>query len=123
MSTRAGLLVRRHGELSFLPSSTVRSLVGLPRITQLPWDCAGMALIAGEIVAVIELGEPSGVLVLCEVDGCAFALSGLFAERVGAWPESPEGVRVDGVAVPMLDLRTPLARFRRSSPPQKDRAP
>jgi len=71
-----------------------------------------MALVGGEVVAVLSLGESSGELLLCEFDGQAVALSGLSAERVGFWPASDSGVTVDGVVVPVLDLSEALKQFR-----------
>jgi len=71
-----------------------------------------MALVAGEVVAVVRLGEPSGELLLCEFDGQSVALSGLSAERVGFWPANDSGVSVEGVHVPALDLSEALKKFR-----------
>jgi hypothetical protein len=82
-----------------------------------------MTLIGGEVVAVVELGEPSGVLVVCELDGQALALSGLFAEKVGVWPATEAGVNVDGVNVPALDLGAALEHFQRNGQTPKDGAP
>ncbi len=115
MAPRAGLLVRRGGELSFLSASVAKRLVPLPQLSKLPWDSAKMALVGGDVVAVLELGEPSGLLVLCEVEGQALALSGLSAERVGSWTESGSGVTVDGTEVPALDLDAVLTQFRRTA--------
>jgi len=115
MPSRAGLLVRRAGELSFLPASVAKSLVPLPRLSRIPWDSAQMALVGGDVVAVLELGEPCGVLVLCEIDGQTLGLSGLSAERAGLWPESGMGVSVDGAEVPALDLGALLAQFQRTA--------
>ena len=116
MAQRAGLLVRRGGELAFLPAHVARSLVPLPRLSKIPWDSAQMTLVGGEVLAVLELGEPSGELLLCELDGQAIALSGLFADRVGFWPEDESGVRVDGVLVPTLELGRALRQFRSRRP-------
>jgi len=82
-----------------------------------------MALVGGEVVAVLELGQPSGLLVLCELDGQTLALSGLEPERVGFWPESEHGVNVDGQAVPALDLHAALKQFQSTGPTAKDSAP
>ena len=71
-----------------------------------------MALVGGEVVAVLVLGEPSAELLLCEIEGQAVALSGLSADRVGFWPASGSGVSVDGLLVPALDLSEALKRFR-----------
>ncbi|MES1177879.1 MAG: hypothetical protein ABUL62_26375 [Myxococcales bacterium] len=120
MARRAGLLVRRAGELSFLPASVAKSLLPLPRLSKVPWDSAQMALVGGDVVAVLELAEPCGVLVLCELEGQTLALSGLSAERAGSWPESGTGVSVDGVEVPGLDLGAALTQFQRTA---KDGAP
>jgi hypothetical protein len=123
MAQRAGLLVRRGGELAFLPASVARWLVPLPRLTKIPWDSAEMALVGGEVVAVLVLGEASGELLVCELDGQAVALSGLSADRVGFWPASESGVSVDGVTVPTLDLSEALARFRGDRPAAQEGAP
>ena len=74
-----------------------------------------MALV-GEVVAVRALGEASGQLLLCELDGQAVALSGPWAERVGFWPASESGVEVDGVSGPALDLGAALRQFRSDRP-------
>jgi len=82
-----------------------------------------MALVGGEVVAVLVLGEPSGELLLCEFDGQAVALSGLSAERVGFWPASESGVKVDGVIVPALDLSDAMKQFRSDRPAAQEGAP
>ena len=119
MAELAGLLVRRDGKLAFLPASIARSLLPLPRLTKIPWDSVYMALVGGEVVAVLELAEPSGVLVLCELEGQAVAVSGLRAEHVGLWPASELGVIVDGEQVPELDLASALTQFQNSRPTAK----
>ncbi len=123
MAPRAGLLVRRAGELAFLSASVAQKLVPLPRLTKIPWDTAQMALVGGEVLAVLELGEPCGVLVVCEVDGQLLALSGLAAERAGFWPAHESGVSVDGEHVPALDLSRALEHFQRTAPSAKDDRP
>ncbi len=123
MAQRAGLLVLRGSELSFLPASVARWLLPLPRLTKIPWDSAQMALVGGEVVAVLSLGEASGELLLCEFDGQAVALTGLSAERVGFWPASDSGVSVDGVSVPALDLSAALRQFQKSRPSTQEGAP
>ena len=123
MAQRAGLLVRRGDELAFLPASVARWLLPRPRLTKIPWDSAQMALVGGEVVAVLALGEPSDELLLCEIDGQAVALSGLSADRVGFWPASGSGVSVDGVSVPALDLSLALEQFRRNHPSAQEGAP
>jgi hypothetical protein len=112
MSQRAGLLVRHGERLAFLPASVARGLLPLPHLTRIPWDSAEMALVAGEVVPVLSLGDPSPELLLCELDGQSLALSGLTAVRVGFWPASGSGVSVDGVNVPALDLNAALSQFR-----------
>ncbi|HYP75573.1 MAG TPA: hypothetical protein VER12_06460 [Polyangiaceae bacterium] len=123
MAQRAGLLLRRDGELAFLPASVARWLLPLPRLTKLPWDSAQMALVGGEVVAVLALAEPSAELLLCELDGQAVAISGLSAERVGFWPASGSGISVDGVLVPALDLSEALERFRSDRPAPQEEPP
>jgi hypothetical protein len=97
--------------------------VPLPRLSRVPWDTVQMALVGGEVVAIVELAEPSGLLVLCEISGQSVALSGLSAERAGFWPESGTGVRVDDATVPALDLASALAQFQTHPTQHKDDAP
>jgi hypothetical protein len=123
MAPRAGLLVKRGAERLFIPANVARHLVPLPRLSRVPWDTVQMALVGGEVVAVVELGEPSGLLVLCEISGQSVALSGLSADRAGFWPESGTGVRVEGEHVPLLDLAAALAQFQTQPSEQKDSAP
>jgi hypothetical protein len=123
MAPRAGLLVRRGSEQLFISATIARHLVPMPRLSRVPWDNAQMALVRGNVVAVIELGEPSGMLVMCEISGESVALSGLAAERAGFWPASGKGVRVGDADVPELDLATALARFQTQPTEQKDGAP
>jgi len=100
-----------------LPASVARWLLPLPQLTKIPWDFTQIALVGGEVVAVLVLGQPTGELLLCEMDdGQAVALSGLSAERVGFWPASGSGVDVDGVLVPTLDLSDALKQFRERPP-------
>jgi hypothetical protein len=82
-----------------------------------------MALVGGEVVAVIVLDEPTGELLLCEFDGRAVALSGLSAERVGFWPARDSGVSVDGVTVPELDLAAVVRHFQNNRPSTAEGAP
>ncbi len=118
MSDRAGLLVRRGDERLFIPASVARNLVPEPRLSRLPWDDVHMALVGGVVVAVLEFGDSSGVLLLCEMFGEQLALSGLIPERAGFWPASAGGVRVGLEHVPELDLVTALSelRARRAQP-------
>ena len=120
MAQRAGLLVKRGTELSFLPAASVRCLAPSSRLSQIPWDTARMALVGGEVVPVLELGDATGVLVLCEVRGQTVALSGLAPEQVGFWTETEQGVSVHGVNVPLLDLDAALTQFRHQLQPSKE---
>lgn len=114
MSERAGLLVRRGAERLFIPANVARNLVPEPRLSRLPWDRVQMALVGGAVVTVLELGDSSGVLVLCEVSGEYLALSGLIPERAGFWPASERGIRVAEAHVPDIDLASALAELRAS---------
>jgi hypothetical protein len=82
-----------------------------------------MALVGGEVVAVLALGEPSSELLLCEFEGQAVALSGLSADRVGFWPASESGVNVEGVTVPALDLGAALRQFQSDRRVSQEDAP
>jgi len=120
MSERAGLLVRRGEERWFIPAHIARHLVPEPRLSGLPWDSVRMALVGGAVVTVLEFGDSSGVLILCELSGQSLAVSGLTPERAGFWPPSERGVRVGDADLPELDLLSALNALRTSRPVQEN---
>ena len=112
MAERAGLLVRRGAERLFIPASVARGLVPEPKLSRLPWDHVQLALVGGAVVAVLEFGDSTGVLVMCEVSGEYLALSGLTPELAGFWPESERGILVAETAVPELELTRAFSELR-----------
>jgi len=113
-------LVRRGEERLFIPAIVARNLVPEPRLSRLPWDSVQIALDGGAVVALLEFGDSSGVLVLCELSGEQLALAGLTPERVGFWPATELGVRVADAEVPELDLVSALTALRARTAQQEN---
>lgn len=99
-----GLLVRRGGARAFVSAEQARQIVSEPRISRVPGSPLGMALVAGRIVGVLELGSSTGSLLVCELDGQLVACAGLALERAGFFSKTPEGVWDSGELVPDLAL-------------------
>ena len=99
-----GLLVRRGGARAFVSAEQARQIVPEPRISRVPGSPLGMALVAGRVVGVLELGSSTGALLVCELDGQLVACAGLVVERAGLFTKTPEGVWDSGELVPDLSL-------------------
>lgn len=99
-----GLLVRRGGARAFVSAEQARQIVPEPRISRVPGSPLGMALVAGRVVGVLELGTSTGALLVCELEGQLVACAGLSLERAGFFTKTPEGVWDSGELVPDLSL-------------------
>lgn len=107
----AGVIVRRGDQRGFIPADAAVSIVGRPEITRVPGTDISMALIAGRIVTVIELGEPGRELVLCDIEGQPIALSGLSVDAAGFFDlADSEAVLVGEEQVTRFDVAAELAR-------------
>jgi hypothetical protein len=98
------VLVRRAERRAYVPTSVARQIVPQSTISRVPNSSLGMTLVGGRVVSVVELGEASGALLVCELDGDPIALSGLYIERVGWFEIDERGAYVDGDCVPALSL-------------------
>src|SRR5262249_17464064 len=123
MSERAGLLVRAGEELGFLPAATARSVVPLPPVSPVANTPLFMTLVGGRLGAVVALGSPTSVLVLCELDDEPIGFSGLDVTDVGAYEATDRGVVVDGRVVPELDLLGALRSMESALEPRLGEAP
>ncbi len=104
MAAAGAVLVRRGAVRAYVPASVARQVVAQPTVSRVPNSKLGMSLVGGRIVSVVELGDASGALLVCELAGEAVALSGLYVERVGWFEFDERGVEVDGEWVPALPL-------------------
>jgi hypothetical protein len=111
MSEPVGGLVVRVGErLYFVPSSLARKVVYRAAVSRVPGTSIGMALVAGQVVSVIELDRPRAELLLCEPGGEPVALAGVETVAAG-WFEGDAGsVQFEGQTVPELDVVGELRR-------------
>jgi hypothetical protein len=105
MTVRSGaVIVRRPEGRAFVRAGAARQIVPEPPISRVPGSGLAMALVSGHVLGVLELGEPSGALIVCQPEREAFALSGLVIERVGFYPVDERGALVDGERIPELHV-------------------
>jgi hypothetical protein len=104
MARAGAVLISQAEGRAFVPAQLARQIVPQTAISRVPYARWGMTLIGGRVVCVLELGEPSGALLLCEIDGNDVALSGLRLERVGFFEIDEQGAQVDGECVPPLPV-------------------
>jgi hypothetical protein len=125
MARGAGLLLKVRGERRFLPAILVQSVVPTPRLSDVPGSALRLALIAGRVLPVLELGAPGAELVVCLAEGETVALAGVEVQDAGAFQPEGEGVSVDGISIPPLDVGAELLRVapRPSRPPREGAAP
>ena len=109
MGRRAGLVVRSRSGLHFIPATIARSLVAAPEVSLVPGAGIGMALVSGEVVAVLPLGNSAGALVVCEVEGELVGFAGLHPEASGFFEEIEGGVLFEAERALDLDLNAALS--------------
>jgi hypothetical protein len=112
MGSRAGLVVRAEDGLHFIPASVARTLVAAPEVSPVPGTGLGMALVSGEVVAVLSLGGAGSALVVCDVGGELVGFSGLSPEASGFFEAVPGGVAFGSQQALDLDLAELLAKRR-----------
>jgi hypothetical protein len=110
MARRAGLVVRGGTGLHFIPAAVARGLVAAPVVSLVPGTEIGMALVSGEVVAVLPLGEGGGGLIVCEVEGELVGFSGLRPEAAGFFEEIDGGVLFGSERALELNLGAELER-------------
>lgn len=115
MARVGGVIVRVGGQRQFIASDAVARVVARPDADRIPGSAIGMALIAGRVVAVLEVGAGNDAI-LCEHDGETLAVSGVEAERSGFFDRTEGGVLVDEAEVTSFDLaaRVEAAQSSRS---------
>ncbi len=101
---RAGVIVRLNGELRFLPSHSVRRFVPVPAISDVAGTGLTMALVDGQVLAIIAVGPRGSALTVCEVGGELVGLLGADPEAVGFFEADGDGVALHGLRAPALDV-------------------
>src|SRR5262245_21937729 len=107
MTEVAAVLVVGPRGRAFVRAELARQIVVEPKISRVPSSDVQMAMVGGRVVSVLSLGESSGSLLVCEVEGEPVALAGLRIERVGRFASDGAGIRVDGELlseIPVHDL-------------------
>lgn len=104
MNPGGAIVACGEGKRSFLPATVLRQIVPEPLVSPVSGAGIGMALVGGRVFAVLELGQSTGTLLICEIAGKELAFSGLRVERVGFFSSLDGGVSVDGTRVAELEL-------------------
>ena len=120
-------------ERHFLPAaiaSKVLPMPGVARVPGAPADLVGVALVEGDMVPVVAVGEverrgsrrppttsrpraDNRPMLVCEVMGERIGLVGLEIVATGSFaPAEPEGVVHDDAVVPLFDVAAVVAGLR-----------
>jgi hypothetical protein len=103
-SNRAGVIVRLGGELRFLSAHLVRRFVPPPTLSDVAGTGLTMALVDGQVLAIIPVGPRGSAVTVCEVGGELVGLLGADPEAVGFFETRPEGVSFQGKTAADLDV-------------------
>ena len=128
-----GVIFRIADARYFLPASVASKVLPMPRVARVPGapaDLVGVALVEGEMIPVVAIGEldargsrrpPSTnrpradnrPMLVCDVLGERVGLVGLEILATGFFPPAePEGVMHGDTAVPLFDVGAVVARLR-----------
>jgi hypothetical protein len=103
-TNRAGVIVRLQGEPRFLSAHLVRRFVPPPTLSDVAGTGLTMALVDGQVLAIIAVGPRGSALTVCEVGGELVGLLGADPEAVGFFEPLGEGVSFQGRAALDLDV-------------------
>lgn len=103
-SNRAGVIVRLGGELRFLSAHLVRRFVPPPTLSDVAGTGLTMALVDGQVLAIMAVGPRGAALTVCEVGGELVGLLGADPEAVGFFEADGTGVVFRGQRAPELDV-------------------
>jgi hypothetical protein len=106
---RAGAVVRIEAELRFLPVDMLRRFVLPPQLSDVAGTGLTMAVVDGQVLAIIELAPRGSVLTVCEVAGELVGLLGAEPEAAGFFEADGSGVLFRGQRAAALDV-TELVR-------------
>lgn len=89
---------------AFVRAELAQQIVVQPTVSRVPNSGLAMALVGGRVLSVLELGEPSRALLVCEVGGQTLAFSGLGIEQVGLFEIDEQGAQVGSDLLPELAI-------------------
>jgi len=102
------------GELVFVEIGHVSAVLEDPWVSEVPGAPFGMALVQGQVVAVLKLGAPTGQSLLCVGAQDEVLLQGVRVLDAGRFPRMAQGVLYDGrrarVCTPLDFMPTPSLR-------------
>jgi hypothetical protein len=101
---RAGVIVRLNGELRFMSAHSVRRFVPPPTLSDVAGTGLTMALVDGQVLAIIAVGPRGSALTICEVGGELVGLLGADPEAVGFFESDGAGVSFQGERAQALDV-------------------
>jgi len=101
---RAGVIVRLSGELRFLSAHSVKRFVPPPTLSDVAGTGLTMALVDGQVLAIIPVGPRGSALTVCEVGGELVGLLGADPEAVGFFEADGAGVLFHGQRAQALDV-------------------
>ena len=101
---RAGVIVRLGGELRFWSAPSVRRFVPPPTLSDVAGTGLTMALVDGQVLAIIAVGPRGSALTVCEVGGELVGLLGADPEAVGFFEADGPGVSFHGQRAQALDV-------------------
>jgi hypothetical protein len=104
LQNRAGVIVRLQGEPRFLSAASVRRFVPPPTLSDVAGTGLTMALVDGQVLAIIPVGPRGAALTVCEVGGELVGLLGADPEAVGFFEAHPSGVLFRGQLAQALDV-------------------
>jgi hypothetical protein len=102
--SRAGVIVRLNGELRFLSAHSVKRFVLPPTLSDVAGTGLTMALVDGQVLAIIAVGPRGSALTICDVGGELVGLLGADPEAVGFFEADGAGVAFHGQRAPALDV-------------------
>ena len=92
------------GELRFLAAHWVRRFVPPPTLSDVAGTGLTMALVDGQVLAIIAVGPRGSALTVCDVGGELVGLLGADPEEVGFFEACAGGVSFRGNAAMELDV-------------------
>jgi hypothetical protein len=117
---RAGVIVKMADELRFLPAQAVRRFVPPPPLSDVSGTALTMALVDGQVLAIIAVGPRGAALTVCEVGGEQVGLIGADPVEVGFFETDGAGVAFRGRRVSALDVAELVHASARSAVEQAE---
>ena len=114
-SNRAGVIVRLGGQLRFLSAHSVRRFVPPPTLSDVAGTGLTMALVDGQVLAIIAVGPRGSALTVCEVGGELVGLLGADPEAVGFFEADGAFVSFHGQPAQALDVAELVRASARST--------